>query len=88
MRSTYRLTVPQEFYDAVCERIDQPFADSYLFGARLASKKLHPRTRTGFDKMRDRSDFGRLLKELGIELVKPELWPGDGTRISHKDLYG
>jgi hypothetical protein len=85
--STYRLTVPQDLYDATCERIDQPFADSYLFGAILANSRLTPRTRIAYDKMRDRTEFMRLLAHLNILLDKPEPWPGDGTRLSHKDCF-
>lgn len=76
VRSTYRLTVPQALYDAVCEAVDQPFADSYLFGATLDGTKLTPRTAIGFDRMMDRADFRELLKSLGLHLEKPTPWPG------------
>lgn len=86
-QSTYRLTVPQDLYDAVCAGAEQTFADSYLFGAKLDGRKLWPRTRTGYEKMRDRSDFMGLLRKLDITLEQPPLWPGDGTRLSHKDIF-
>jgi hypothetical protein len=87
-RSTYRLTVPQDFYDAVCEACGQPFADSYVFGATLTRSRLTPRTVTAWQKMRDRRDFLHLLKTLNTILDKPAPWPGDGTRLAGKDCFG
>lgn len=87
-RSTYRLSVPQELYDSVCEAVDQDFADAYLFGAMLIARKLTPRTLTGWHKMRDRHEFVALLKKLGLELVRPAPWKADGSRPSHRDCYG
>lgn len=65
------MTLPLELYDAVCERVDQAFADSYLTGATLANRKLTPRTLTAYGKMRDSFEFKKLLSDAGIELVKP-----------------
>lgn len=82
------MTIPVELYDAVCERIDQGFADSYLTGAELVGRKLTPRTYTAWCRMRDTSAFRQFLKEAGIELVQPDLWPGrDGKALSHKEIY-
>lgn len=81
------MNLPIELYDAVCERIDQTFADSYLTGAELVGRKLTPRTLIAYDKMRDSSAFKDFLKEAKIELVRPTPWPGpDGKRLSHKEI--
>lgn len=82
------MNLPPELYDAVCERIDQGFADSYLTGAELMGRKLIPRTYTAWRRMQDTSAFRDLLKEAGIELIQPVLWPGkDGKALSHKEIY-
>lgn len=88
-RSTYRLTVPQEFYDMVCSAAGQPFADSYLFGATLDGRILTPRTAIGYDRMHDRTDFMGLLKQLDIKLVRPTPWPGapGENRASSEDTW-
>ncbi len=79
-RSTFQLTVPQDLYDAVCEDVEQPFADSYLYGAKLSGTRLTPRTVTAYHKMRDRRDFMSLLVRLSIFLEKPTPFPGAGDR--------
>jgi hypothetical protein len=86
-RSTYRLTVPQDFYDAVCEACDQPFADSYLFGATLVRSHLTPRTVTAWTEDARPQRFHAAPEALNIVLDKPPLWPGDGSRLSHKDCF-
>lgn len=83
MRSTYHLTVSQDLYDATCEVADQPFADSYLFGATQRADKLTPRTVTAFLKMQDNRAFRDLLKHLGVTLVRPDPFPGAGDRLTH-----
>jgi hypothetical protein len=65
------MTLPVELYDAVCERISQEFADSYLTGAVLVGRKLTPRTLTAYDKMRDVFEFRQFLAETQLELAKP-----------------
>jgi hypothetical protein len=82
------MTLPLELYDAVCERIDQGFADSYLTGAELVGRRLTPRTHTAWRRMRDTAAFRDLLKEAKLELVEPDPFPGrDGRRLSHKEIY-
>ncbi len=78
VKSTFVLTVPQEFYNLTCAATGQPFADSYLYGASLEGPRLIPRTRTGYRNMKDRRDFMTLLKKLGIVLVEPPLWQEAG----------
>lgn len=85
-RSKFLMTVPESLYQATCAEVDQAFADTYLPGARLEGQYLHPRTLTGWDKMRDRQDFGRLLKRLEITMVKPLPYPGEGDRMSAQEL--
>lgn len=85
-RSKFRLTVPQSFYDAVCDAVDADFAGSYLPGATLDGQYLRPRTLCGWRKMADRSDFIALLKRLQITMVKPTPFPGNGDRLSAEDL--
>lgn len=86
MKSTFLLTVPQALYDAVCDACGQPFADSYLYGANLQGRALWPRTRIGWERMRDRRDFTDLLKRLGLTLEKPDHYPGDGTRMPSPEM--
>jgi len=86
MRSTFLLTVPQALYDAVCDACGQPFADSYLYGAELQGRALWPRTRIGWERMRERRDFTDLVKRLGLTLEKPEPYPGDGTRLPSPEI--
>lgn len=81
-RPKFRLTVTEALYQATCEAVDQPFAESYLFGSTVVGAYLTPRTLTGYEKMRGRLEFMRLLKRLNLTLVRPEPWPGDGTRMA------
>lgn len=85
VQPTFRLTVPESLYDAVCQGVDQPFADSYLTGASLTGTTLTPRTLVGYHKMRDRADFRALLTGLGMTLARPTPYPGEGDRLSAKD---
>lgn len=81
------MTLDLMFYDAVCEAVNQDFADSYLTGAELVGRRLTPRTATGYQKMRDVRAFMDLLKAANIELVQPSPWPGpDGRRLSHREI--
>ena len=81
------MTLPHEVYDAVANRISQEFADSYLTGAVLDGRKLTPRTQTGYGRMRDTSAFMAMLREVGIELVKPEQIHKQAAPISHKEIW-
>ena len=86
--STYRLTVPQGLYDALADGVSQEFADSYLFGATLDGRVLTPRTECGWSRMTDRYDCRAVLKRLGIDLVRPTPFPGEGNRLTADDaLY-
>lgn len=84
MRSTYRLTVSQDLYDATCAETDQPFADSYLFGSEQRGDRLFPRTVTGYLKMRDSRGFMQLLGHLKMTLIRPDPFPGGGDRMTHE----
>ncbi len=81
------MTLPAELYDAVSARIGQEFADSYLTGAVLDGRKLIPRTQTGYGRMRDTSAFMALLREVGIDLVKPEPLHKQAAPISHQEIW-
>jgi len=81
----FQLTVPRSLYDATCGAAEQPFAESYLTGARLDGSLLTPRTLVGFWKMRDSSAFMGLLASLNIKLIKPEPYPGDGSRMTAEE---
>jgi hypothetical protein len=81
------MTMPQELYDAVCDAVSQGFADSYLTGAVLFGKKLTPRTLTAWQKMSDSYAFKMLLKNAGIELVKPLPFHLQAAPLSHKEIY-
>lgn len=65
------MDIPIELYQAVCARMSQEFADSYLTGAKLEAGRLTARTQTAHAKMSDSFDFRRLLKDAGITLVRP-----------------
>ena len=82
----FRLTVPESLYDAIASRISVEFADSYLTGASLTGTVIVPRTLTGYAKMMDRWDFREVLKEMGLSLAKPTPFPGEGDRLSAKEL--
>ncbi len=82
----FLVTVPRSLYEAVCDGVGQPFADSYLTGAVLHEGKLWPRTLTGWQKMRDVGNFMRLLSELEIKLMKPEPYPGNGDRLTIEQM--
>lgn len=85
VRATFRLTVPESLYDAVCREVDQPFADSYLTGATLAGTVITPRTLTGYRKMLDRADFRNLMQRLGMTLAQPTPLTGEDGRLTAKD---
>ncbi len=81
------MTLEIAFYNAVCDCVNQDFADSYLTGAELSGRRLTPRTLTAYHKMRDVKAFRDLLGKTGIELVEPTPWPGlDGNRLSHRQI--
>lgn len=88
MRSTFKLSVPQVLYDDVCDACGQEFADSYLYGASLDGSALSPRTLTGYERMRERSEFRHLLGQLNLKLVKPTPFPGNGDRWTAKEAKG
>lgn len=77
------MTLDQALYDAVCDRISQEFADSYLTGAVMVARKLTPRTLTAYDKMRDSMAFRKFLEEAGIELIRPLPITRQATPITH-----
>lgn len=85
-RSKFVMTVPESLYQAVCERVGEDFAGSYMAGARLDGQYLHPRTLTGYSNMRWHRDFMALLNDLKITMVKPTPYPGEGDRMSADDL--
>lgn len=85
MKSTWKLFVPQALYDEVCEACEQPFADSYLFGAHFDADELTPRTLTGYFKLVDDSRFTGLMKDLKIRLIRPTAFPGKGDRATAED---
>lgn len=81
------MTLELAFYNAVCDRVNQDFADSYLTGAELNGRRLTPRTLTAYHKLRDVKAFRDLLAKTGIEMVEPTPWPGpDGRRLSHREI--
>lgn len=82
----FRLTVPQSLFDAIASKVNQEFADSYLTGASITGTVIVPRTLTGYHKMMDRWDFREALKEMGLSCAKPTPFPGDGDRLSAKEL--
>ena len=86
-KSAFRLTVPESLFEAVSLAVDQSFADSYLFGATLNGLALTPRTLTGYGKMKDRSQCMKVLRGLGITLIKPTPWPGDGERLGGSEAW-
>lgn len=87
-RPTYQpMTITQALYDAVCERVSQEFADSYLTGATLIDRKLTPRTVTAWQTMRDSFVFRKFLKDVGIELVRPLRFQEQAAGISHKEIF-
>jgi hypothetical protein len=81
------MEIPEPLYDAVCERIDQAFADSYLTGAKFVGRTLTPRTLTAYGKMRDSVTFRKFLAEFSIELVRPLPFHQQEHPISHKEIY-
>lgn len=81
------MTLPVELYDAVCERIGQEFADSYLTGATLEARKLTPRTLTAYEKMRDVVEFRKFLAEVQIELIKPLPFHKQAAPLSHEHIH-
>lgn len=85
-RTRFKLTVPSALFDAVSARIGLGFAESYLTGATLNGAALLPRTLTGYERMRDRSDFRDLLRELNVSLVEPTPYPGAGDRMSADEI--
>lgn len=87
-RAKFKQTVPDSFFDAACEAVDEDFANSYLTGAKLDGQYLHPWSLTGWGRMKDRWDFMQLLKKLKITMVKPTALPGDGSRPTARDLTG
>lgn len=81
------ITVPQELYDAVVAEADEPYADSYLWGAVLNGTNLIPRTVIAWERLRDRRAVREAIQRLKINLVKPEPWgkPG-GSQRSWKEV--
>lgn len=82
----FPLTVPDEVYTAVANVAGEPFADSYLWGARIHGGKLHLRTRCGWDALMGNHSIREVLKKLGLDVPRPTFFPGDGTRPSASEL--
>lgn len=68
----FELTVPQETYDLVRDRMSEAFADSYLYGAVQRNGKLIPRTLTAYYRLRDYVHARAAIAELKLELVEPQ----------------
>lgn len=85
---TWPITVPQELYDAVAETVDEPYADSYLWGALLHDGKLTPRTVTAWERLKLNRAVMDAMRRLGVEMLKPKPFgsPGgsqrSGTEVS------
>lgn len=65
------LTVPRSLWDAMAVALGEPFADSYLSGARLYGDRLAPRGETAWQRLDRNRVVRKLLGELGITLDKP-----------------
>lgn len=63
--------VPPEFYAAVSAEMGEPFAYSYLTGARCLNKVLLPRTQTAWMRLRERQEFTHLMVAEGYTMRKP-----------------
>lgn len=85
--NTFRVTVDHDFWTAVTAACGAPFAESYLYGAYLASGELTPRTVTGWSLMRENRDFTDLLGKLKIRLKKPEPFHLSGNIHNAADPY-
>lgn len=64
------VTVSQALYDEVANDHEEPFADSYLWGATLIGDKLTPRTVTAWERLNRQAR--KALSRAGVTLVKPE----------------
>lgn len=82
----FPITVPQRIYDAVSKECGQPFADSYLWNARMSGDVMTPHTVTAFLILK--RSFGA-RKALGLEkvgLAEPKPFPGHPERPGAKEL--
>jgi hypothetical protein len=69
-KPAFQLSVPEAVWQAVAGAQNPAFADSYLFGATLSHRTLHPRTVTAYLALKERASH--CLKAVGIDLAKPE----------------
>jgi 3-deoxy-D-manno-octulosonic-acid transferase len=76
IKPRFELTVPTDLWLAVATSLTPAFADSYLFGARLSSRSLHPRTLTAWAALKERASH--LLASLSIDLDKPPAFQDSG----------
>lgn len=82
----FQPTVPKHIYQAVAQAAGEPFADSYLWGARLGGDKLMTRTVIAHERLSGRADAMRALTDLGVSLICPTPWPGaTGDAISGRE---
>lgn len=65
----------------------QPFADSYLWGARLVEGRLWPHTVHAWRKLEQSAGVGVVLSELGYTLQRPDPFPGNPPRMSIRDVH-
>lgn len=84
MRSTFQLSVPQHLYDATCDACGQGFADCHLYGAKLAGTALTTRTLTAAIGLERDGAFKAMADKLGIKIIRPTPYPGEGDRPSAK----
>lgn len=73
------ITVPQNLYDAISNKLGEPFADSYLWGAKLRNGRLLPRTQTAWSVLSSNFTAKGVLADMKIALEKPAPFgsPGD-----------
>jgi 3-deoxy-D-manno-octulosonic-acid transferase len=76
IKPRFELTVPTDLWLAVATSLTPAFADSYLYGARLSSRSLHPRTLTAWAALTERASH--LLASLSIDLDKPPAFQDSG----------
>lgn len=66
------VTVPTPLHEAMREACGEPFALSYLSGARCVDKRLTPRTSIAYRRLRANKHAMAVLLKLGLVLIEPE----------------
>lgn len=66
----FPLTVPRSVWNAVAEAKGEPFADSYLTGARLDGSVMTPHTTIAHDRLKELA--GSVLDQIGLTLNRPK----------------